>query len=231
MYQQSSYNGVRRCALKRFHCRIERGTWLLDSSRSKSWIVRSLAAFAFIAVLPLQCATAADPAGFVANVGTQGISALGPDIPVAERIARLRRLFRDDFDIPGIGLFAMGRYRLSATPQEQQEFFRVYPKFTVRALANRLDDYGGAVFRVTGSRSVGNETVVNSQVVRANGTAVQFDWYLTDNGGQYRIADVVVGGLSMKLALRDQFASWIENNGRRFGALLSVLRQQVARAY
>jgi phospholipid transport system substrate-binding protein len=125
----------------------------------------------------------------------------------------------------------MGRYRLSATPQEQQEFFRVYPKFTVRALANRLDDYGGAVFRVTGSRSVGNETVVNSQVVRANGTAVQFDWYLTDNGGQYRIADVVVGGLSMKLALRDQFASWIENNGRRFGALLSVLRQQVARAY
>jgi phospholipid transport system substrate-binding protein len=72
---------------------------------------------------------------------------------------------------------------------------------------------------------------LNSQVVRANGTAVQFDWYLTDSGGQYRIADLVVGGLSMQLALRDQFASWIENNGRRFGALLSVLRQQIARAY
>jgi hypothetical protein len=48
MYQQSSYNGIRRCALKRFHCRIERGTWLLDSWRSKSWIARSLAALAFI---------------------------------------------------------------------------------------------------------------------------------------------------------------------------------------
>jgi phospholipid transport system substrate-binding protein len=181
-------------------------------------------------VLPLQCATAADPAGFVANAGTEGISALGPDIPVAERIARLRRLFRDDFDIPGIGLFAMGRHRLSAPPQEQQEFFRVYPKFTVRALANRLDDYGGAVFRVIGS-PLGNETVVNSQVVRANGSVMQFDWYLTDSGGQYRIVDVVVGGLSMKLGLRDQFASRIENNGRRFGALLSVLRQPIARAY
>jgi phospholipid transport system substrate-binding protein len=231
MYHQSSYNDVRRCAFRRSHCRVQSGTSLLGSSRFIFWIARSLAALAFIAVLPLQCAAAADPAGFVANVGAQGISALGPDIPIAERIARLRRLFRDDFDIPGIGLFAMGRYRLSATPQEQQEFFRVYPKFTVRALANRLDDYGGAVFRVIGTRSVGNETVVNSQVMRANGTAVQFDWYLTDSGGQYRIADVVVGGLSMKLALRDQFASWIENNGRRFGALLSVLRQQVARAY
>jgi hypothetical protein len=34
----------------------------------------------------------------------------------------------------------------------------------------------------------------------------------------------------MKVALRDQFASWIESNGRRFGALLTVLRQQIARA-
>jgi hypothetical protein len=42
--------------------------------------------------------------------------------------------------------------------------------------------------------------------------------------------DVTVGGMSMKVALRDQFASWIESNGRRFGALLTVLRQQIARA-
>ena len=41
----------------------------------------------------------------------------------------------------------------------------------------------------------------------------------------------VVGGVSMKVALRDQFASGIESNGHRFGALLTVLRQQVARAW
>jgi len=173
---------------------------------------------------------AADPGNFVANVGSQGIRALGSDVSVAERIARLRQLFRDDFDIPGIGLFALGRYRLTATPQEQQEFFRVYPDFTVRALSNRLDDYGGATFRVIGSRAVGNDTIVTSEVTRANGTRVQFDWYLSAVDGQYRITDVTVGGVSMKIALRDQFASWIENNGRRFGALLTVLRQQLARA-
>ena len=230
MHHQYSYKDLR-CPPKRRCWRMERRAWVFGLSRPRSWIAGSFAALAFVTAFPPQCAAGADPAGFVANVGTQGISALGPDVPIADRIARLRRLFRDNFDIPGIGQFAMGRYRLSATPQEQQEFFRVYPKFTVRALANRLDDYGGAQFRVTGSRSVGTETVVNSQVMRGNGTAVQFDWYLTDSGGQYRIADVVVGGLSMKLALRDQFASWIENNGRRFGALLSVLRQQIARAY
>jgi phospholipid transport system substrate-binding protein len=59
---------------------------------------------------------------------------------------------------------------------------------------------------------------------------VQLDWYLTDSGGQYRITDVTVGGVSMKIALRNQFASWIENNGGRFNALLAVMRQQIAQA-
>lgn len=184
-------------------------------------------ALTFMATVPC---VAADPINFIANVGNQGIHALSPDVSVAERIARLRQLFRDDFDIPGIGLFALGRYRLTATPQEQQEFFRVYPDFTVRALSNRLDDDGGATFRVIGSRAVASDTIVTSEVTRANGTRVQFDWYLSAEDGQYRITDVTVGGVSMKIALRDQFASWIENNGRRFGALLTVLRQQLARA-
>jgi hypothetical protein len=32
----------------------------------------------------------------------------------------------------------------------------------------------------------------------------------------------------MKIALRDQFASWIQSNGGRFDALLAVMRQQIA---
>src|SRR5262249_36914757 len=126
------------------------------------------------------------------------------------------------------GLFALGRYRSSATPQEQQEFFRLYPDFTVRALSMRLDDFGGASLRVIGRRSVANETVVNTEIVRGDGRRVPFDWYLTDGDGQYRITDVVVAGVSMKIALRDQFASWIQGNGGRFSALLAVLRQQIA---
>ena len=54
---------------------------------------------------------------------------------------------------------------------------------------------------------------------------------LTDNGGQYRVSDVTIGGMSMKVALRDQFASWIETNGGRVNALLAVMRQQIARQW
>jgi phospholipid transport system substrate-binding protein len=178
-----------------------------------------------------QAVAAQDAAAFVANLGTQGIEALAPDVAAPERFGRLGQLLRADFDIPGIGLFALGRYRGSATPQEQEEFLTLYPDFTVRAFSHRLKEYGGAAFRVTNIRPAGSETIVSSELVRPNGSRIPLDWSLSDTAGQYRITDVAVAGVSMKVTLRDQFASWITNNGGRFGALLAVLRQQIAQAW
>jgi phospholipid transport system substrate-binding protein len=170
------------------------------------------------------------PTALVTNVGTQGIQALGGS--TAERLARLSQLFQANFDIPGIGLFALGRYRSMATPQETQEYFRLYPTFTVVAFNSRLDEYRGAPFRVTGKRKIGGGVTLISSELTPNGGRVQFDWHLIKSGParEYRISDVTIGGVSMKIALRDQFASWIQNNGGRFDALLAVMRQQIAQS-
>jgi ABC-type transporter MlaC component len=178
--------------------------------------------------IPLSANAAQGPAALVASVGEQGIQALGNNVPEAERVARLGQLFQQTFDVTGIGTFALGRYRLMATPQQQQEYFRVYPEFTVRAFNNRLDDYRGAPFRVTGKRKLGPETIISSELMPPGGR-VQLEWHLTKSGParEYRISDVTIAGTSMKLALRDQFASWIEGNGGTFGALLVVMRQLI----
>jgi phospholipid transport system substrate-binding protein len=188
----------------------------------------ALALALMLTVLVPSAKSAQDASSFITDVGSRGIQALRPDIPSPDRLLRFRQLLQEAFDLPGIGLFALGRYRSSTTPQEQQEFFRLYPDLTIRALSTRLDEYGGGSFRVTTTRPFGAETVVSSELVRANGSRVQMDWYLTDSGSQYRITDVTVAGVSMKAALREQFASWIETNGGRVSALLAVLRQQTA---
>lgn len=163
-------------------------------------IVLAVALICF-AVAPVRRAAASqDAAAFVTSIGTQGIQALRPEVPPSERLARFRQLLQEDFDLTGIGLFALGRYRLSARPQEQQEFFRLYPDFTVRAFSSRLSEYAGSSFRATNRRQFGVETVVNSEITRVDGGRVQFDWYLTEDGAQYRITDVVVAGVSMKIA-------------------------------
>ena len=47
---------------------------------------------------------------------------LGPRVAPEQRLARFRQLFHNDFDVPGIGRFVLGRYWRTASPQEQQEF-------------------------------------------------------------------------------------------------------------
>jgi len=206
---------------------------VLTKSRFRSSIAASALILSLVVSPPIAGAAspAVDPVAMITDLGTQGVQSLGQAATSAERIARLSRLFQQEFDINGIGLFALGSYRRVATPAEQQEFFRLYPEFTVRAFHARLNNYRGAPFRVTGRRMLGNETIVSSEILPASGGRVQIDWHLTDNGGQYRVSDVTIGGMSMKVALRDQFASWIETNGGRVNALLAVMRQQIAREW
>src|SRR3954463_10651368 len=88
-------------------------------------------------------AYAQDARGFIAALGNQAIQVLGPGVPQAQRIARFRQIFQSDFDVPGIGQFVLGRYWRVATPEEQQEFLRLFQEYIVQSYAARLGEYGG----------------------------------------------------------------------------------------
>jgi phospholipid transport system substrate-binding protein len=170
---------------------------------------------------------AVDPRAFIGNLGAEGIQTLGPNVPPAQRVARFRELFQSDFDVTGIGRFAIGRYWQAFSPEQQQEFLRLFSEYTAQAYADKLGQYGGARFQVTGSEPAGNEVVVNSQVLRTNGQPAQIDWHLTQEGDGYKVNDVYVDRVSMKVTQRDEFAKIIQNNGGQPSALLAVLRQQL----
>ena len=172
-------------------------------------------------------ASAQDARAFVSYLGAQAIQVLGPSVPPAQRLARFRVLFNNDFDVPGIGRFVLGRYWRSATPQEQQEFLALFQEYVVRAYSTRLAEYGGEPFRVTGARGNGEETIVSSEIVRTNGGRIEVDWYLIHQGGQYKITDVYIAGVSMKVTQRDEFAAVIQRSGGRVEGLLAQLRQKL----
>ena len=189
----------------------------------------AIGAFFLIALLfaaPREAA-AQDARAFVSTLGQQAIEVLGPGVAPAQRLARFRQLFHNDFDLPGIGQFVLGRYWRTATPQEQQEFLSLFQEYLVRAYSARLGEYAGEPFHVTGTRANGDETVVTSQIIHTNGNPVQVDWFLAGGGGRYKITDVYVGGISMKVTQRDEFAAVIQRSGGRVEGLITQLRQKL----
>lgn len=169
-----------------------------------------------------------DPGAFVANLGQQAIQVLGPSVPPAQRAARFRQLFKDDFDLPQIARFVLGPQGRRLAPQEQQEFLAVFREFLVQSYSSRLAEYAGEPFRVTGTRPAGNDTIVSSQVMRKSGKPVEIDWRVTNADGRLVITDVSVDGVSMKVTQREEFAKIIQRNGGNPASLIAALRQQLS---
>lgn len=172
---------------------------------------------------------APDPSRFISNLGNRALAVLGPNINLGQRQKRFRSLFRDDFDVPAIARFVLGRYWRQATPAQRHEFVRLFEQYVVMAYSSRLGQYHGETLRVLGSRPISGGAVVNSEIVRPSGAPpVKIEWRLNRSDDSFKITDVIVEGISMAITQRSEFASVIERHGGHVEGLLALLRQKIA---
>jgi phospholipid transport system substrate-binding protein len=177
----------------------------------------------------IPAAAAADPAAMISNLGSRALEVLGKGTSQSERVARFRELLREDFDVPGIARFVLGRYWNTATDEQRAEFVKLFEDYIAQAYATRLAEYTGEKFKVTGSRPEPDGAIVTSQIIRPAGAApVKVDWRLTGRNGVYKISDVSVDGISMAVTQRSEFASVIQHHGGQVQGLLAMLRERAA---
>jgi phospholipid transport system substrate-binding protein len=187
-----------------------------------------LLAIGFAAPAP---AASADPMTVIADLGNEALKVLGKNVAPGQRVARFRQLFREDFDVPGIARFVLGRYWRLATPEQQQEFVSLFTNYIALVYANQLAPYSGERLRVTGSRAALGGELVSSEIIRTNGQPpARVDWLLTSHAGAYKINDVIVEGISMATTQRSEFASVIQRHGGQVESLIAALRAKTEAA-
>jgi phospholipid transport system substrate-binding protein len=176
-------------------------------------------------------AAAADPAVVVADLGNQAIQVLGKNVDPNLRVTRFRQLFQQDFNVPEISRFVLGRYWRLATPQQQQEFIRLFTNYVAFVYANQLAEYNGERLRVTGSRRAPDGELVASEIIRSDGRPpARVEWLLAPDNGVYKINDVIIEGISMAVTQRSEFASVIQRGGGQVAGLIAALRQKTETA-
>jgi len=70
-----------------------------------------------------------DARAFISTLGTQAIQVLGPSVSPAQRLARFRELFRNDFDVPGIGQFVLAKKATFKQDLKREEMSLAEKKF------------------------------------------------------------------------------------------------------
>jgi phospholipid transport system substrate-binding protein len=168
------------------------------------------------------------PTTFVENLSKQAITTLTEKgISRADRDHRFRVLLNQNFDVPSLGRFALGRYWRTASSQQQQEYLGLFENIVVYTYSDRFAKYSGQKVEVIGSSRDDDSIVVKSRLIQPDDSEpVLIDWRLKPSGKDFKITDVIVEGVSMSVNQRNEFASVIERNGGDIDALLKVLRQK-----
>lgn len=177
-------------------------------------------------------AQAADPGAgaFIQTLGNEAIAAFSnKSIPRDQALNSFRTLLYRGFDVPYIGRWVLGRFWNQATPQQQDEYQKLFEKLIVGTYADRFVEYSGETFRIAGTRPEGDtDTMVATQIVRPSGPPINVEWRVRKrDGNQYKIIDVVVEGVSMGVTQRQEFASVVQQSGGQIEGLLKALRQKV----
>ena len=142
----------------------------------------------------------------------------------AARMALLEPAVKNFFDVATIARISVGASWRSLPDAQRTAFTEFLQRLIVATYAYRFDSYGGQRFERVDAVAAAGGLVVKSQLVRANGEAVNLDYYF--RGG--KVFNVVADGVSDLSLRRADYASIIRKKG--FVALVEHIKANIAEA-
>ena len=147
----------------------------------------------------------AGPAAPVAALyaGLLGVMKQGRAVPFATRFAALAPVIAANFDLARILRLAVGPEWAGLPAAAKRRLAHLFRDFTVASYVANFDRYSGEKFDVLpGSRAVGAERVVKTEIVGGDGTRNRLDYVVAPHGGGWRIVDVLLEGTISQLAVQ-----------------------------
>jgi len=182
-------------------------------------------------------ALAAPPAeAFVQANVSRGLSILNNKaISTEQRRAQFEGFILGLTDMHRIANFTLGQYRRTATPQEQDEFAAAFQGYATAVYQSYFAKYSGQTLRVTGSQErAPGDTIVTTQMIDPNDNSgqqpLEVDFRVLSDNGHYVVIDFSVAGIWLAIEERDQFSSFLGQNGGSIPTLISHLHE-LAKSY
>ena len=140
---------------------------------------------------------------FITQLGKETVEVLQKSDP-AQRAGKMEDILRRGFDFDTIGRFVVGRYWNTASPQQREEYIKVFSDFVSKSYSRRLAEEATINgFNITNLRDLGDgDALVQTAITRPGGAPLNYEWRVRDSGGKVKIVDVVVEGVSLLVTQR-----------------------------
>ena len=138
------------------------------------------------------------------------------------RRVQVRKVAESIFDYPETARRSLGQHWNARTPQQQEEFVKLFADLLDRSYVSKIDLYQGERVQYTGEQADANDATVKTVIVAKKGTDIPVDYRMHMKNGRWLVYDVIIEGVSLVSNYRTQFNKIIQTES--YDALVQRLR-------
>lgn len=117
------------------------------------------------------------------------------------------------FNFKHMTALALAKNWTNATEEQQRKLTQEFKMLLVRTYSNALTGYRNQTVRFKPSKAEGDEALVRSEIVQPGGHPIALNYSLEKDGGEWKVFDVTIDGISLVTSYRGQFTQEIRLNG------------------
>ena len=132
---------------------------------------------------------------------------------VEERRLKIREVADDVFDWTEIGKRALARHWEARSPQEREEFSKLFADLLERSYVGKIEGYSGEKIVYDKETIDGERAEVRTKLVTKAGTQIPIDYQMQKVGDRWRVYDVKIENVGLVANYRSQFNRIIQQSG------------------
>ena len=141
-----------------------------------------------------------------------------------QRRAEIRRVADGFFDFNEMGRLTLSRHWSAQSPQDQEEFVRLFTALLERSYLSTIENYAGERITFLGESINGAYAQVGTRITTTRRVEISIDYRLIERADRWAVYDVVLDGVSLVSNYRSQFNSIIRTSS--FADLMTRLRNK-----
>ena len=130
-----------------------------------------------------------------------------------ERRQKIRAIANEVFDWQETGKRALARHWEGRSPQEREEFSKLFADLLERSYVGKIEAYSGEKILYEKETVDGDRAEVRTKLVTKAGTQIPIDYQMQKVGDRWRVYDVKIEHVSLVLNYRSQFNRIIQQSG------------------
>jgi phospholipid transport system substrate-binding protein len=169
-----------------------------------------------------------DPKQFISEIVEEAKKILVASNTKEFKTVKLSEIALETVDIRGIAYYTLGNYRKKLNDEQMKEYLELFEKYFLKTFSSRLTDYSDPKINVLSAKILNPKyTIVKSLLLGTDKKPeVTIEWRIyTKDPDNPLIRDLIIEGLSLARAEKEQFASVIESNDGDITKLFSTLKE------